>query len=190
MADTSSDPSPLRETRFIAGIHASELHIFEEFYRTHFEDVCRYVATVVNDEDAVDVAQDVFLSIWNIRQDLPVHTDRELFYYLLRASRNRALKIVRHDRVRDAHDHALEIETRTSAQGIDDTDEHDRLALVPQITQLIDQLPARSREVLLLRWYHGLGFKEIATLMGISYGSVHVLHSRAMAMMKDRLGVL
>lgn len=176
-------------TRIVMGIRASDLQIFEELYRTHFEDLCRYVATVVRDEDAVDVVQDVFLSVWDMRQDIPVSTDQELLYYLLRASRNRALKIVRHDRVRDAHDRTIETDMTSGILGVGPSEETAFQELVPKVTRLVNELPPRSREVLMLRWYHGLGFKEIAVLMGISYGSVHVLHTRAMAIMRERLGV-
>jgi RNA polymerase sigma factor (sigma-70 family) len=61
--------------------------------------------------------------------------------------------------------------------------------LMDRVKAVIAALPPRSREILVLRWYHGLGLEAIASIMGISYGSARVLHSRALAGAKTKLGV-
>ncbi len=181
------DPIETDTTDVLTALQNGDYGAFEELYRTRFEDLFNYASTFVSADDASDVVQEVFVAIWNNRETLTLRADKTLYHYLLRAVRNRALKVVRHAKVRDSYGE----QTRQSAEQITqvtlpESDEHD---LPVKVQALIESLPARSREVLTLRWYHGLAFDEIASLMGISYGYAHVLHVRALAMVRQRLGI-
>jgi RNA polymerase sigma factor (sigma-70 family) len=172
------EPSTRDPTGLITAFKAGDVRAFEEVYRSRFEDLCAYVSALVSDDDAGDVVHDVLFAIWEARERLTVHTEEELFYYLLRAVRNRAIKMVHRDRVRDVRTRQMPVREPESAEDS---------SLVEHVRTFIDGLPERSREVLILRWYHGLGLEHIASIMDISYGSARVLHTRAMAALRERL---
>ena len=184
MPRASSPQSEPGAARFATALQRGDVAVFEQLYRAWFHDLCKYVSTFVPDDDAGDIVQDVFLSIWKNRSRVTARTDQDLFHYLLRSVRNRALDVVRHERVRDRYASAEDASQVSSEEAASSVDE-----VFARIGPLIETLPARSREVLILRWYHGLGFEQIASIMGISYGSTHVLHARALAMVRKQLGV-
>ncbi len=174
------------DARFVAGLQAGDVTLFEQLYRTWFHDLAKYGATFLPDDDAGDLVQDVFLSLWRHRDQLSIHTDQELFHYLLRAVRNRAFDVLRHDRVWSTYVSSVfpTLDVEENRGEVTNTE-----YLLAHVHQLIETLPPRSREVLVLRWYHGLNFEQISSIMGISYGSAHVLHSRALAMVRKQFEV-
>jgi RNA polymerase sigma-70 factor (ECF subfamily) len=182
MAPNSSRRSQSSTTELIAALKAGDIAAFEAIYLKQFERLCGYVSTFVSDDEAADVVQEVFWALWNARESLRVQNENELSYYLLRAVRNRALNVLRQRRLQETTVSLAEFSANEAALFDDEQ--------FTQIEALIKALPERSREVLTLRWYHGLGFEQIASLMGISYGSAHVLHTRALAMVRKRLGLL
>jgi DNA-directed RNA polymerase specialized sigma24 family protein len=64
------------------------------------------------------------------------------------------------------------------------TDEVDDRELV---RQALDRLPARQREVLLLRYYEDLSEAEIATRLGCAPGTVKSSAARALRALRDML---
>ncbi|CAH2601487.1 RNA polymerase sigma factor [Rhodovastum atsumiense] len=48
-------------------------------------------------------------------------------------------------------------------------------------------MPARPREVFILHRFHGLGYAEIATRLGIARNTVEIHMARALALLRDRL---
>jgi len=56
-----------------------------------------------------------------------------------------------------------------------------------EVLVALDQLPPRQREVLVLRYWSGLGEAEIATALGISRGTVKSTASRALASLEKIL---
>ncbi|HEY7429338.1 MAG TPA: SigE family RNA polymerase sigma factor [Streptosporangiaceae bacterium] len=57
-----------------------------------------------------------------------------------------------------------------------------------QIIEALSALPARRREVLVLRYYLGLSEAEIARVLGISTGTVKSTAARGLAALAKRLG--
>jgi RNA polymerase sigma factor (sigma-70 family) len=57
-----------------------------------------------------------------------------------------------------------------------------------QVLTALASLPARRREVLVLRYYLGLSEAEIARTLGISQGSVKSAAARGIATLARRLG--
>lgn len=189
MSFSASQPDDRNERALLAAFRSGDLRAFETIYRSKVEILCRYAATFVSGDDARDVVQDVFWATWNARERLAFVTDAELSQYLFRAVRNRAFNLVHRAQI---HQQYIADQDRISAQhtaedGVEHTDRSDTDTLLSRVNALIEVLPPRSREVLLLRWHHGLDLEAIASIMEISYGSVRVLHARALAMLRNRL---
>lgn len=182
------------DTALVTALRNGEYSAFEIVYRDEFSGLYRYAESLVSHEDAIDAVQDVFFAVWNNRTTLTVQSDQELRYYLFRAVRNRAYKINRYDEVRTRHNHEIAHSEDIVAPGYGSHCQEDESSvsandLSERVKQVIIDLPPRSREVLTLRWYHNLPFDQIAGIMGISYSYAHVLHSRALGMIRKHLGL-
>jgi RNA polymerase sigma-70 factor (sigma-E family) len=140
------------------------------------------LATVLADADsATDVVQDCYEAVWRLQPDL---ADVEhMVAYLRRAVVNRArsrsrrlrtfrrfLALARPPADAPSADHALLV-----------AEEHRALL------RHIDHLPTRQREVIVLRYYCGLSEAEIATVLGISVGTVKSSAHRAIAALRRDL---
>lgn len=189
--DSTASPNPNDETQLLSAFRAGDPAAFERVYLDHFDDLCHYVTALIGEESAGDVVHDVLCAIWDARANLPVKTEQELQYYLIRAARNRAITVHRKERAREEKllHWRHELDGTVNDSHVDDEDASDMYALLPRVRDLINALPVRSREVLTLRWYHGYNFEQIAGIMGVSYGYVRVLHTRAMTMVRKHFGL-
>jgi RNA polymerase sigma-70 factor (ECF subfamily) len=158
---------------------------FEALFRDHYGRLCAFAMTVVRTrEDAEDVVQQVFAHLWGTRETLRIHTSARAFLY--RAVRNAALNRIRADRpmvalldspsrhpVGDpAPDPSETVESRESADALNTA---------------LEQLGARTREVLRLRWIDGLTHAEIAESLGITRKAVESGITRGLSALRSLL---
>ena len=141
-------------------------------YQAHYAALVRAAALLVGDvATAEDVVQDSFIAMhraWWRLQD----TSRAL-PYLRRAVINRSRSVLRHRVVAGRHP-AMAVPGWPSA-------EDSALAVVRRSSVLaaLGALPARQREVVVLRYYADLSETQIAAALGISAGAVKSHTARA-----------
>jgi RNA polymerase sigma-70 factor (ECF subfamily) len=125
-------------------------------------------------EDAMDLSQDAFARAFRARQS--IDPDRPFFAWLYQIVRrlcfnfNRDRKS-RREKLRDASRWlAEEAETRAPAPGPSRALEKNELCRT--VRHAIEELAEREREVLVLKEFEGLRYREIAELVGIPIGTV------------------
>lgn len=121
--------------------------------------------------DVDDVVQESYLRIWKARSRQPIRCVRG---FLFRVARNVALNILNRERVSPIDGHqdwtTLRVaEDRPNAAANACTREELLL-----LAQAIDSLPARIREVVILRRIKNIPQKDIAAHLGISEKSVEI----------------
>jgi RNA polymerase sigma-70 factor (ECF subfamily) len=171
------------DQQLLKRIRAGDVHAFELLFRRYFEPLWRFAYRYVRADDiAEDIVQEVFARIWERRAQWRVAGDVKT--YLFRAVRNQTINV---------HKHYL-VENRvfdTSDVGIgrigDTAPLPDEVTLRAQVHQLVDMLPEPRRSAVLLRYYEGLGFQEIALILGISTGAAEMLTARAIRSLRERL---
>jgi RNA polymerase sigma-70 factor (ECF subfamily) len=131
---------------------------------------------------AEEIAQDVMLELWRRRESLDV--EQTFRAYLIRATRNRALNHIRHQRIvaRESGLAALESPSAASAE-----EELLGVELERAVRDAIDGLSDDCREVFQLSRENGLKYAEIATTLEISIKTVEKRMGRALAELRDRL---
>src|SRR5687767_14424189 len=92
--------------------------------------------------EAEEVAQDVMLELWRRRENIKVETS--LRAYLLRATRNRALNRIRHERVVRSGEAHVQTAPNAQPQGESQLVEAEIQAA---LQSAIQELPPRCREV-------------------------------------------
>ena len=147
-------------------LQEDEQRFMETLFKTCFPFVCKTIYRIVQDTaTAEDLAQDVFIKIWNRREAL-----KDVYFkaYLHRAAINMALDHIDKHKRRGAHvqmeDHLEPIQPASSSIALKQTTQH--------IQQAVDRLPERCREIFILSRYEELSYREIATTMGISIKTV------------------
>ncbi len=170
--------------------------------RQAFDDLCRgeipvmisYARSFLSEEWAEDVVQDVLYSLWNNRKTL--NSNVPLRSYLLRSVYNRSLNYLRRENLsrkfREWNDSRINLLGLEAA----DPDKNPVIRklfdgdLRKKITDAIDSLPTRSREVFILSYIEDVSNKEISARLGISLSTVEnhmysALKSLRSALSKD-----
>ena len=155
----------------------AQLDDFAALYERTYQAVYRTALGICGDAAlAADAAQDTFVAAYRQRAsfsgDVPVEA------WLHRIAVNSALTILRRRRVR-------------WAEPLDAT-RHDRSAPAdragdPDLATALQRLDPRARAAVVLRYYVGLDYASIATILGTSRGNVGSMLSRALDRLKQDL---
>jgi RNA polymerase sigma-70 factor (ECF subfamily) len=162
-----------------------DVNAFGELYDLYFDGIFRFLNSHLgNVQDAEDLAEEVFLRIW---QSLPNYQHQGVPFaaFIYRVARNILTDHYRRSsgsRTEIAVDEELidHISSHTS-EGSFDNLEH--LA----IRQVLGELREDYRNILILRFYTGLAPDEIAQSIGKTPGATRVLQFRALEAMRKLL---
>jgi len=181
MSDLAQETDPQLFTRLRAG----ESGALDELFRRYYVDLCRISLRFVNNEqEAEDIIQELFVSIWEKRSSQ--REDLEAVgAYLRRAARNRSLNYLR-DRSRIPVDDGEVPVTIDSGYLADDALNQEELR--NHIHRAIDALPERCRLVFVMSKLEDMPHKEIAEALDISPKTVENQMTRAYRYLRDWLG--
>ncbi len=161
-------PEPARLPRD-AGDSAEEA--VGALYQASALDLIRLAYLMVGDRaSAEDVVQEAFCGLYR-RWDRLEHADNAIYY--LRASvLNGCRSVLRHRAVRRR---ALADPPAVSAEAVVLSGEERE-----EVVRAVGRLPRRQRQVLVLRFYSGLSYEQIARVMGIGQSTVRSTAHRAL----------
>lgn len=173
-----------RNRRWAVRIQEGEAAAFELLFRAYFDELCTFAWRYVQAPDvAEDLVQDVFVSIWQRRAAWKPR--RAVKTYLYGAVRNEALKYLQHQDVVQRWQEEEQQKSLPTARKPDE--ELGYKELKAGVQYVIDQLPERRRHIFVLHRQHGLTYREIATLLGISVTTVETQIGRALDALRKLL---
>ena len=155
---------------------------FKSAFDEYYNPLCNYANSFLKDTEASeDIVQDVFIRIWEKRQDLI--SAGTLRFYLFTAIRNNCLTYLQKQK--------KSVVEPLKEQGVDHFDidreaikENDYKAL---LTQSIALLPPKCREVFLLSRISKLSYQQIAESQGISIKTVENQIGKALRVIREFL---
>ena len=149
---------------------------FKKIYDASMVMLFKICYRIVNDEEAAeDLAHDSLIKANEKAIVFPSINDAK--YWLIRVSKNAALNYVkRKERERKAYEKALYEDHRKSESGETDLLKKES---VDKAGEALKKLPEHLQEVLILREYTELNYKEIGRVLGITEGNVKVRIFRA-----------
>jgi len=140
-----------------------------EAYRRHGGAVFGLARRLLGDELAKDIAQEVFLRLWN----QPERFDAErgsLRSYLLAHAHGRAVDVLRSETARQRRE---EREAQSAVEGHYDLErEVGDFAVAGQIREAVAGLPENERRAITLAYLGGHTYREVAGLLGEPEGTV------------------
>jgi RNA polymerase sigma-70 factor (ECF subfamily) len=157
--------------------------VFEALY----EPVFRYVRTLTDSRAAArDVTQDVFVRLWDAREELD--PTQSLKAYVYRVARNRAYNRRRNRANRAAKEEGVRHDADMYAEGPSGPDlEAEAEQFEAHLRAWIADLPERQREALILSRYQGLSHDAIADVMDISPRTVNNHIVRALKRLRNHI---
>ena len=150
---------------------------FEEIYLLYFPRLLRFARKyVISQEDAENIVQDVFVSLWESREELQIRVS--LIAYLLTLIKTRCIDHLRkqeyveernrkmqEDYVLDIQMKLQSLEAFNQSVGVD-------TELEKLISEAINSLPAKCREIFWMNKMEGKKHKDIAEELQISLKTV------------------
>ncbi|MDE5898443.1 MAG: RNA polymerase sigma factor [Treponemataceae bacterium] len=166
-------------------LNAADPADFKTIYAETMQMLYKISYRIVNDEEAAeDLAHDSLIKANEKRLTFPTINDAK--YWLIRVVKNASLNYVkRKNRERKAYQKALYEDRRTVQSG-----ETELLAAesIQRTKEALDKLPPKLREVIVLKEYSDLNYKEIGKVVGITEGNVKVRIFRARKLLEELLG--
>ena len=179
-------PAMPQEREWAEEIFSGDGRAFKKLFRTHYSKLCGFAADYVNSVDrARDIVQDVFLDIWDRRENLTVRTSMKS--YLYKSVKNRALNEIRKRESRQNMKDDLNYSNTASSDQRTAADAFHMNELSEKVEQAISDLPDRRRRAFLLHRRHGFTYKEIAEIMEIAPKTVENHIGRALRFLRNQL---
>jgi RNA polymerase sigma-70 factor (ECF subfamily) len=176
----------LSEVELITLIKQGDIRAFDEFYKRNwrglYQAACRSTGS---SDDAKDLVQTVFISLWNCRFTLC--PDQYNSSYLLRALKNNIINLYKKDAIRKR---GVDVLSQLSS-GNEFTNEDDLIAkeLSNTIEGRIKELPGKMQQVFVLSRQQNLSISEISEMLNIAPRTVKNQISNALKILRTGLDV-
>ena len=174
----------LKEQQQLRKIRKGDVDTFENLFHQFYAGLCGYAESLVNKpEVAEEVVQDVFYNIWKNRESLQIQ--RSLQSYLYRSVYNNSMMYLRKMKRERFLDDGNTLEQ------VFDSPDPSQLLLLNEVSELVsdtlDQLPERTREIFILNRQEGLKYKEIAERLSISIKTVEANMGKALKALRNTM---
>lgn len=162
---------------------------FGKLYQLYFPRLYTFALKIVQDTElAKDVVQNVFISLWESRNDFRYEYPEAFLYKMVR---NASLNYIRHLKVVDN----LKIQVKAQFLGeelyhIDMVGNQPYVLIEKElhekVVEIMDTLPEKCRVVFLMSRIDGLKNNEIANLLGVSIKTVEKHISKALNIFREK----
>ena len=173
----------LSDQELIQLVHCADEGAFNVLYERYAPLLYIYARKMTSrSQDADDIIQDVFLSIWN-RKNIEIRTS--LASYLYTAVRYRLFDLIDRESVRKDHIQSLQAYIEKDACITDHYIREKELAA--QIEKEINKLPPKMRQIFLMSREQNQSHREIAQQLQLSDKTIKKQISNALKILKVRL---
>ena len=168
-------------------IKNGDLLAFQDLYSLYYRDLCTFAHMYLNSQEEVeDVIQEIFVKLWKRRFDLHI---THLKNYLLSSVKNACLNVIQHQDVVKKHSEIIQQQILVNELEVIDVHEQEKdfeLSL-QYIKDCIAELPEKTREVIELKYFQGLGAQEISERTGTSKRTVETQLYKGLKMLTNKI---
>lgn len=158
-------------------LRSSDAAAFAEIYRRYWEKLAFHALKVIDSrEDARDIVQEVFVSVWKRRFEIEVKGP--LIVYLLKCVRNSAIRYIEKNITR--HHYLQTLSDTVAADLTDPSGYFEYRELQSKVDQAVASLPPKMQEIYLLSRNEKMSYKQIADHLGIAENTVRKQLSNAL----------
>lgn len=151
-------------------------------FRDYYKPLVRYGNTFLKDSDeAEDVVQQVFVSLWEKRARLDIHTSMRAMLY--KAVQNACLNKIKQVKVRNAY--AEDLKAATIPGEVSDPVQVSELN--ERIQQALESMPEQCGRIFKMSRFEQLRYQEIADQLGLSVKTVENQMGKALKIVREEL---
>lgn len=136
-----------------------------------------------DNEEAKDVVQEVFIKVWNGREQMSEIQNMEA--WCMRITKNLSLDRLRQQRRRPTD--SIEKVMHISNTSLSPAESTELMESMKRISELMAELPEKQRQVMHLRDIEGYSYNEICEILEIDMSQVKVSLFRARNAVRERL---
>lgn len=153
---------------------------FNKLFSSFFDKVVRFITSIVKSEDvALDIAQDVFLKLWENRDSIVESTVKS---YLFVVAKNSALMYLRKKRIKEIFDS----KDNTSQFSLDLDALYDAKEIFKKIKSCVMAMPEPRREIFILSRKRGMSNRDIAKKFNIEPKTVEYHITKALSELRKK----
>ena len=163
-----------------------------EIYISYYSKLVRFATDfVIYEEDAENITQDVFVALWEKKETL-VYVEN-MNAYIFKLVRNRCIDHLKHKIIQEKYvtstQSVYERELSLKLQSLEefDVDIAPEEKLEKIVTDAINTLPNKCREIFLLSRYEGLKYKEISERLNLSVNTIETQMGIALKKLREKL---
>jgi RNA polymerase sigma-70 factor (family 1) len=172
----------VEEKQVITQVVTGDLKTFEMVFRDYYKPLVRYGSTFLKDSDeAEDVVQQVFVSLWEKRTQLDIHTSIRAVLY--KAVQNACLNKIKHLKVRTSY--AEDLKATTVHEDASDPVQANELN--ERIQLAVETMPEQCGRIFKMSRFEQLRYQEIADQLGLSVKTVENQMGKALKIVREEL---
>lgn len=155
--------------------------IFKSRFQEHYPRLCCIACGYVSDkEDAEDIVQELFISVWN--KGLDEMEEKEFAAYMTTAVKNSCISFLRKRK-----DDVVSIEDYHQPASCLTDDEEDADGKSPEelLESVLAVLPPRCRDIFLMAKLQGMKYREIAESLNLSEKTIENQMTKAIKMLRE-----
>ncbi len=178
------------EAEIVKKVLGGDLEVYGAIIDKYEKKLLRFVMLISNasKEDAEDIVQDTFISAYQNLADFD--TKMSFSAWIYKIARNKAISWHRKNTSKKAGE-KIELEEEVFLNLKDDApsilEELHAKTATDKLLEEIEQLNNKYKEVIILKYFEGKSYLEIADILHIPPGSVASMLYRAKAQLKEKL---
>ncbi len=168
----------------VLAIRKGDEGAFESVFKCYYERLCVYASSLLrDDEEAEEVVQVVFLTIWEKRQELEITLS--LKSYLYRAVHNHCLNRFKHEAIKRKHQEYSKHFLTPYQESVTEAILADELS--EKIERAVMGLPEQCQRAFRMSRFEDMKYQQIADELGISIKTVENQIGKALRILRQAL---
>lgn len=179
------DKTEVKERALVLGLKNSDTSAFDRIYRKYAPKLFGFALSLIkNPTDAEGIVQEVFLKLWQNRENINLHASFES--YLFTITHNTVVSLLRKklsEKKYIDYLHSIQLPPADdpAIAGLEWKE------LQSEVNGIVEQLPARQKEVFHLSREKGMTYAEIAEALDLSVNTVENHMGRALKFIRSKL---
>jgi RNA polymerase sigma-70 factor (ECF subfamily) len=168
----------------IKGIEEGREDAYKQLFHQYYAQLVVFARKVVLDDDlARDLVQDVFVTFYEKRKDIKIHSS--LKAHLYQSVRNRCLNQLKHSQIRRDHHSNIYQDKKQDEAFVEDKLQETELE--QKIHNIVKELPGQCKRIFEMSRFEGITNQEIADKLELSKRTVETQISKALKVLRKHL---